>query len=726
MNVKIYPSKLNGTIKAITSKAFAHRAIICACLAEGESRIRNVNFCDDVKNTINIMREIVPIRRVGNDLIIKGGIKDFSLEKIKINESGSTLRFLLPLISFFNKTETTFVLGESLKKRPIDEFLYQYQNTKQTIECVENKIITNGFPNKNAYKISTDVSSQFTSGILFLAPNLDHDTTITTTENPKSNPYIKLTIWMLEKFGVNVKTLGNNIFVIGNQKLHKVDITMPSDLTSINNFLLLNKLGANIKFKDLFVSKEDPDYFIYSLITSSSPFPLKLDLKGNTDSVMSLAAFASIASKYPTTFEGVARLRYKESDRIDSLTTMINSFGGESIYNEGSLVIYPVPPLKGGVVNCKNDHRIAFMATILAVNSQEPIEIINAEAVTKSYPDFFEALKELGCKIEIDNSKEIFYNFDGKEAKIIIKENVVDKISSFFPDVDKKYLFITDNKTPSKYLEASISSFNGRKNVFSLVLNNNGETIKSSKFVKIIIDKMLELSFSKSDEIIAIGGGTVSDLVGFVASVYKRGVGLSLIPTTIIGQTDAAIGAKNAIDEEGIKNCVGSYCVPRLTIIDPSVLATLSKEDLLGISEIIKIAAISDEELFFDIYDSPVFMNTNEWIYKAILDKLEFVKKDPYDQGVRRALNFGHTYGHAIESLTQLTHQEAIAQGMMIESDNQHLRECLIKYGFKKPDLPLDQLHRFILNDKKISNNHITKLSLKEIGSYKLEEGEIL
>ena len=141
MDILIKPKKLKGKLNVISSKSFAHRAIICAALCEGESVLRNINFCDDVNATINSLREIVYIKKDGKDLIIRGGIKQFSKTNFFVNNSGSSLRFLLPTLSFFNKKESNFILGDSLSKRPFSDYEKLYTQTKCRYEKKEDLIL---------------------------------------------------------------------------------------------------------------------------------------------------------------------------------------------------------------------------------------------------------------------------------------------------------------------------------------------------------------------------------------------------------------------------------------------------------------------------------------------------------------------------------------------------------------------------------------------------------
>ena len=727
MNITIYPGKLNGTIDAITSKAFAHRAIICACLAEGESRIKNVNFCDDVKSTINALREIVTIKRIGNDLIIKGGISGFDKERFTIRESGSTLRFLLPLLSYFDKTDVEFLLGDALAKRPLDDYEKIYTDANQKFLRVGNSVKVGKFPDENVYKISSGKSSQFVTGILFLAPILGHDTTINIAGEITSKPYIDLTISVLKAFGINVKLEGNNIFVIGNQKFKKNNVVVPSDSSSAVTFALMNKLGSNVVLSNLKLDKNEPDYSTYENISKATSlvFP-EIDYGAHPDLVPVVAGYLSYASKTTSTLSNVERLRYKESDRIESTIKTLSSLGGEAIYDRGSLVVMAKPATSGGVLDTYNDHRVVMMAALLSTVSEKPITIVGAECVYKSYPGFFDDLKKLGARIVVSAPSEYSFYMNGKATTIYVGRGSAANASKYYPK-NKKYCLISDDNVPENLINNFVSSIAGRK-IDVYRLESHGEKTKSLENVQKTIDHLLSLDFSRSDELIAFGGGTISDLVGFVAMIYKRGVEFTTIPTTLLCQADASIGGKTAIDEAGVKNSIGGFYNPRCVIVDTGFADELPEEEKKsGMAEIIKIASLSDPDLFYDIYDSTPYEHLDRWIECAIIDKLKFVKIDPNDNRERKALNFGHTYGHAIEEITQLSHGYAVAQGMMIESENKPLKQCLIKYGFKEYDSHKKAaLYVLIKNDKKIYNGKITVVDLKEIGCFDLKEETVL
>ena len=255
----------------------------------------------------------------------------------------------------------------------------------------------------------------------------------------------------------------------------------------------------------------------------------------------------------------------------------------------------------------------------------------------------------------------------------------------------------------------------------------SGEKAKQLAEVEKLTKFLLKNNISKSDLLVAYGGGTITDLVGFVASTYKRGICHINIPTTLIGQVDASIGGKTAINVEEAKNQIGTFNLPLTTIINTNLLKTLPEKELQsGMAEIIKIAATSNPKLFYSIYDSKPYEKLEEWIREAIKTKAQIVAEDYLENSKRKNLNFGHTYGHALELKEKLTHGEAIAKGMMIVSPLKPLNDVLMSYKFALPTTEDENKAQDLLKqDKKIKNNKLSIVKLEKIGKTKIEEIDI-
>lgn len=277
----------------------------------------------------------------------------------------------------------------------------------------------------------------------------------------------------------------------------------------------------------------------------------------------------------------------------------------------------------------------------------------------------------------------------------------------------------------------------------NLVVLKSCEKNKSLETVRLIIDKLIAQNFDKNSTIIAIGGGIVCDVAGFVASIYKRGTLLVLVPTTLLAMADAVIGGKNAINHNNIKNIVGSYKLPQIIFICTKFLNTLDKSLLNeGFAEIVKISLVYKSKLFYalekyinEIKKTNIYLNQQlePIISTAISTKVKIVKKDFYDEGIRNILNFGHTFGHAIESIYGISHGNAVASGMLVASfislqykyisDTTYskIEELLAKFGFnKKIDFDVDKVMKLIAHDKKKNKDYIREVLLTDIGKSKL------
>jgi 3-dehydroquinate synthase len=239
---------------------------------------------------------------------------------------------------------------------------------------------------------------------------------------------------------------------------------------------------------------------------------------------------------------------------------------------------------------------------------------------------------------------------------------------------------------------------------------------------------MINNNFTRSDAIIALGGGVVGDLSGFISSTYMRGITFYNIPTTLLSQVDSSIGGKTAIDFNKIKNIIGTFYQPSKVLIDPNTLKTLSKRQLhSGLVEAIKMSLTNDASLFELIKNSnDIFDDINEIIYKSLLIKKDIVEKDEKESNLRRVLNFGHTIGHAFESqnFPSLLHGECVGLGMLYFCDHsvkQQLIEVLKKYNLPTNiDYIKDEIVSLIEHDKKATSNGVNIVFVKNIGEYEL------
>lgn len=311
---------------------------------------------------------------------------------------------------------------------------------------------------------------------------------------------------------------------------------------------------------------------------------------------------------------------------------------------------------------------------------------------------------------------------EDRNYDVVIERNSLEKIEQLI-DLNRKVLIVTDDGIPSCYIQTVLQKC---KEGFVYTIKQGEASKNFSNFEK-ILDFMIDKQFIRTDCVIAIGGGVVGDLAGFVSSTYMRGITFYNVPTTLLSQVDSSVGGKTAIDKNGIKNIVGAFYPPHKVIIDPNVLKTLDKRQLhSGLVEAIKMGATSDKELFELIKNSDNLMNDiDEIIFKSVSVKKRVVEEDPKEKGIRRILNFGHTVGHAIESSGQFDdylHGECVGIGMLYFSSDEVKQE--ITNVLKKFNLPIncninkDKLLEYMLLDKKRSDDKLLIIFVSEIGSF--------
>lgn len=308
----------------------------------------------------------------------------------------------------------------------------------------------------------------------------------------------------------------------------------------------------------------------------------------------------------------------------------------------------------------------------------------------------------------------------------------------------RKIMIVTDHHVQALYYEAlkeSLHQYGFETSLFSFPA---GEQNKSLSVTEALYTALAEQEFTRSDGLIALGGGVVGDLTGFVAATYMRGIPFIQIPTTLLAQVDSSIGGKTAINLAAGKNLVGAFYQPDAVCIDPDLLKTLSRPLLEeGLAEVIKVAAISDPLLWdalveLNLDDESQFSEQMSFIiYRCCKQKAKVVAADPYDHGQRMCLNFGHTIGHAIEALTsyqRFTHGEAVAIGMIAISrlaykerwiDNDQiiyqLEELCKKFHLPThfEEATLEEIYDYMLRDKKASTKEIQLIVVNHIGEYK-------
>ncbi|SFE59555.1 3-phosphoshikimate 1-carboxyvinyltransferase [Peptostreptococcus sp. D1] len=453
MDIKINPKKLSGYYYPPSSKSIGHRAIICASLSDGVSEISNVDFSDDINATIDAMIEFgAKIERFKRKVVIEGifsrkksageidridAIVDDMKEKIYsifCGESGSTLRFLMPISLFFGK-KTKFITHGNLINRPMDVYFNIFKDEGIDFKIDNNSIIigeNKGLKNRKFY-IDGGVSSQFISGLLFYLPLLDFDTEIEVFGKLQSKAYVDLTIDILAKFGIDIENEGNKIFrITGNQKYKPSQLVIEPDFSQIAFFAVSNELGSHIEIDGIDMPSIQGDRAILRIIKDFQALDDSMffsDIIDNTfvldgsqiPDIIPILALLFSSSNIRCRIEKLDRLKIKESDRLQSTAEELKKLGydieigvfdgsfcmeinyvGFSRKNNGKIDDNLIQ------VSSHNDHRIAMMLAIAATVHYCPVIIKNAQCVSKSYPYFWKDYKMLGGDIsECDLGKKL-------------------------------------------------------------------------------------------------------------------------------------------------------------------------------------------------------------------------------------------------------------------------------------------------------------------------------
>ena len=343
-------------------------------------------------------------------------------------------------------------------------------------------------------------------------------------------------------------------------------------------------------------------------------------------------------------------------------------------------------------------------------------------------------------------TQEIKFNNLDKNYSIIIGDNILGilpkKIKLLCPNV-KKIALIFDKNIPIKYKKKIIKNL-GKYELVSYNFKSS-EKVKSFKSVNYYLNKLFIKNFNRTDLVIAIGGGITGDLIGFVASIFKRGINFISVPTTLLSQVDAAVGGKTGINSNFGKNLIGSFSQPKLVISDTSFLKSLNRKEMVcGYAEILKHAIIKDFNFFnwLRLNTKYIFSQDKKKLIYAIKKsceiKLSFVNKDVHEKNLRMILNFGHTFAHAIEVKNNysksITHGEAVLSGIILATKlsvikkvcNKKTLSDIIKiykandlgYAIKKYQKYKDILHLipYLKNDKKNNDKKINFILLKKIG----------
>ncbi len=290
--------------------------------------------------------------------------------------------------------------------------------------------------------------------------------------------------------------------------------------------------------------------------------------------------------------------------------------------------------------------------------------------------------------------------------------------------LDRRVLIVTDDGVPAQYA-ACVAAQCREAHVVTVAA---GEGSKSFPVLEMLCQKLLTLGFTRTDCVVAVGGGVVGDLAGFAAASYMRGIDFYNIPTTVLSQVDSSIGGKVAINLGGVKNIVGAFYQPRAVLIDPEVLSTLPARQIAnGLCESIKMSLTSDPELFAIFERGEALERIDTVIERSLCIKRDVVEKDERETGLRRVLNFGHTLGHGIEGAEELhglCHGECVALGMLpMCSDEVRARLLPVLRSLGLPTEirgDLDRMLEIATHDKKCEGESISVVYVDRVGSFEI------
>lgn len=378
MDITIRPDKLQGTLTAIPSKSQAHRLLICAAFAEQKTELICPQTNRDIEATADCLRSLgAKIEYTAGRYMVQP-IKEIpQTATLNCCESGSTLRFMLPIVGALG-VDATFQMAGRLPQRPLSPLWEELERMGCTLtRPTENTIRCTGKLKPGKYTIDGSVSSQFITGLLFAQKLMSGETELEITGKLESRPYLDMTRRVLAQFQPGT-------------------IAVEGDWSNGAFFLAAKALGSDIEILGLQEDSAQGDRAAAGIIEMLSKGASVISAADIPDLVPILAVVA--AANQGATFTDIRRLRLKESDRVASVIAMITALGGTATADETTLTVAGTG-LRGGTVHSCNDHRIAMAAAIAATVCTEPVTVLGAEAVNKSYPQFWEEYRRLGGKL---------------------------------------------------------------------------------------------------------------------------------------------------------------------------------------------------------------------------------------------------------------------------------------------------------------------------------------
>lgn len=406
MDVCIQPRRLSGVVTPPPSKSMAHRLVIAASLAAGTSTVRNTDFSADVEATLRCMQALGAQWETAEDglrITGIGGIRQpfGDLPRFDCGESGSTLRFLIP-VSMTAGQGGVFTGRGRLMERPQQPYFDLFQERGIPWEQRDGVLTVRGQLTPGEYRLAGNVSSQFFTGLLMALPLLEGPSVVVSTTALESASYVTMTMGVLEQSGIRVRYSPQiNSFGVSPGVYSPFETTVEADWSQAAFWYAAIVLGSTLRLRGLNGRSSQGDAAVVSHCKKlSQEGSVTIDLSDCPDLLPPLAVMAAVR-RGTTRFTGAARLRLKESDRLSTVHQMLSALGGAASEESDSLTVYGVSTLPGGVVDGANDHRIVMAAAIAATRCQGSVTIRGAEAVRKSYPGFWRDYENLGGDVRV-------------------------------------------------------------------------------------------------------------------------------------------------------------------------------------------------------------------------------------------------------------------------------------------------------------------------------------
>jgi len=407
-SIVIKPNKLKGTILAPPSKSLSHRAVISAALCkEGKSIVDNVILSEDIIATIEGMKqlgtdiEIIKNKNNTYKLVIERNTAEFNNAIINCNESGSTLRFLIPIALSLCESSTFDGKGK-LVERPLDVYynIFEKDHIKYKNNNGKLPLSVEGKLKGGTYEVSGSISSQFITGLLFALPLLKNDSVIKITDKLESVGYVDLTLDILKQFNIHIENNDYKEFTIrGNSNYKSSDYIVEGDFSQGAFFLTAGAIGNDVDCTGLKENSLQGDKEILNIIKQfeTDEDEIIIDASQIPDLVPILTVLASLKEGKTTKIINAERVRIKESDRLAAISTEMNKLGADITELKDGLIIKGQKTLKGdATVNSHNDHRIAMSLAVAATKCENEIILEDYTSVNKSYPEFWNDYKSLG------------------------------------------------------------------------------------------------------------------------------------------------------------------------------------------------------------------------------------------------------------------------------------------------------------------------------------------